>query len=42
MISTGFIVLVRPLYIWIFIVLDDNFFVGTFVMEVYGLCEYLF
>ena len=41
-ISIGFIVLVRPLYTWIFIVLDDNFLVGMFATEVYGPCEYLF
>ena len=41
MISTGLIVLIRPPYIWIFIMLDDNFFVGMFAMEVYGPYEYL-
>ena len=38
----GFIVLMRPLYTWIFIMLDNNLFVGTFTTEVYGPYEYLF
>ena len=31
----------RPPYTWIFIVLDDNLLVGTFITEVYGSYEHL-
>ena len=38
----GLIALMRPLYTWIFIILDNNFLVGMFITEVYGLYEHLF
>ena len=41
MISTGLIVLMRPSYTWIFIMLDNDFLVGTFATEVYGSYEHL-
>ena len=31
----------RPLYTWIFIMLNNNLLVGMFTTEVYGPCEYL-
>ena len=33
--------LVRPFYIWIFIILNNNFLVGMFTLEVYGSYKYL-
>ena len=40
-ISTRLIALVRPFYTWIFIMLNNNLLVSTFIMEVYGSYEHL-